>query len=78
MNKLKPLHEFGYDLWATEEGKCMVRIKNTGEVTEVDRTIMQALRAEEKRLRRASFPMQEFCTEGKTIPILLWICCPRK
>ena len=45
--------EFDYDLWTTEDGKCMVRVKITGEVTEVDREVMKALRAEEKRIRRA-------------------------
>ena len=45
--------EFDYDLWTTEDGKCMVRIKATGEAVEVDRTVMQVLRSEEKRLRRA-------------------------
>ena len=45
--------EFDYDLWTTEDGKCMVRVKNTGEVTEVDREVMKALRTEEKRIRRA-------------------------
>ena len=45
--------EFDYDLWTTEDGKCMVRVKATGEVTEVDREIMKALRAEEKKLRRS-------------------------
>lgn len=45
--------EFDYDLWTTEDGKCMVRVKLTGEVTEVDREVMKALRAEEKRLRRS-------------------------
>ena len=44
---------FDYDLWTTEDGKCMVRVKITGEVTEVDREVMKALRAEEKRIRRA-------------------------
>lgn len=44
--------EFDYDLWTTDEGKCMVRIKATGEVTEVKRAVMQALRSEEKRLWR--------------------------
>lgn len=44
--------EFDYDLWTTEDGKCMVRVKSTGEVTEVDREVMKALRLEEKRLRR--------------------------
>lgn len=45
--------EFDYDLWTTEDGKCMVRIKRTGEVTEVDRDVMRILRAEEKRIRRS-------------------------
>lgn len=45
--------EFDYDLWTTEDGKCMVRIKLTGEITEVDREVMKALRAEEKKLRRS-------------------------
>ena len=45
--------EFDYDLWTTEDGKCMVRVKITGEVTEVDREVMKILRAEEKMLRRS-------------------------
>ena len=45
--------EFDYDLWTTEDGKCMVRVKATGETTEVDREIMKALRNEEKKLRRS-------------------------
>lgn len=45
--------KFDYDLWTTEDGKCMVRVKFTGEETEVDREVMKALRAEEKRLRRS-------------------------
>ena len=45
--------EFDYDLWTTEDGKCMVRVKLTGEVTEVDRDVMRILRSEEKKLRRS-------------------------
>ena len=45
--------EFDYDLWTTEDGKCMVRVKRTGEVSEVDREVMKVLRAEEKRIRRS-------------------------
>ena len=45
--------EFDYDLWTTEDGKCMVRVKSTGEVTEVDRKVMKIIRAEEKRIRRS-------------------------
>lgn len=44
--------EFDYDLWTTEDGKCMVRVKATGEVTEVERKVMKTLRTEEKRIRR--------------------------
>ena len=45
--------EFDYDLWTTEDGKCMVRVKATGETTEVDREVMKMLRNEEKKLRRS-------------------------
>ena len=58
--------EFDYDLWTTEDGKCMVRVKITGEVTEVDRKIMRILRAEEKRLRRSKQGVPISGTEGKT------------
>lgn len=44
---------FDYDLWTTEDGKCMVRVKRTGEVCEVSREAMQVLRNEEKKLRRS-------------------------
>ena len=44
---------FDYDLWTTENGKYMVRVKRTGEVSEVDRDVMRVLRAEEKRIRRS-------------------------
>lgn len=55
--------EFDYDLWTTEDGKCMVRVKSTGEVTEVDREVMKALRVEEKRLRRSYGPSSAAETE---------------
>ena len=51
--------DFDYDLWTTEDGKCMVRVKLTGEVTEVDRDVMRILRAEEKRLRRSYTTLDE-------------------
>ncbi len=55
MNNENPEHPiaFDYDLWTTEDGKCMVRVKRTGEVSEVDRKVMRILRAEEKRIRRS-------------------------
>ena len=37
--------EFDYDLWTTEDGKCMVRVKITGEITEVDREVMKVKQA---------------------------------
>lgn len=63
--------EFDYDLWTTEEGKCMVRIKATGEITEVERSVMQVLRSEEKRLRRILSSEQDQSREGKTVPTVL-------
>ena len=63
--------EFDYDLWTTEEGKCMVRIKATGEIMEVERSVMQVLRSEEKRLRRTISPEQGPSREGKTAPTVL-------
>lgn len=64
--------EFDYDLWTTEDGKCMVRIKLTGEVTEVDREIMKILRSEEKRLRRllpSRKPDNEDCQQSAVLSI---------
>lgn len=63
--------EFDYDLWTTKEGKCMVRIKATGEITEVERAVMQVLRSEEKRLRRNLSPDQGSSKEAKTAPTVL-------
>ena len=45
--------EFDYDLWTTEDGKCMVRVKCTGEQCEVNRETFRSLRLEEKRIRRS-------------------------
>lgn len=45
--------EFDYDLWTTEDDKCMVRVKRTGEQCEVSRETFRILRAEEKKLRRS-------------------------
>lgn len=53
MKPPKTPEDFDYDLWTTANGKCMVRIKRTGEVCEVERDTFRLLRAEEKRLRRS-------------------------
>lgn len=44
----------------------MVRVKRTGEISEVDREVMRILRAEEKRLRRSKQGVPISGTEGKT------------
>ena len=44
--------EFDYDLWKTEDGRLMVRVKATGEECEVNAEVMRLLRAEEKKVRR--------------------------
>ncbi|MBS1479212.1 MAG: hypothetical protein HP061_00055 [Christensenellaceae bacterium] len=62
--------EFDYDLWTTEDGKCMVRVKATGEVTEVDRDVMRLLRAEEKKLRRSMTGVPISGCEDETATLL--------
>lgn len=52
---MKTPKQFDYDLWTTEENgnkKYWVRVKSTGEVSEVDIETMRFLRCEEKALRR--------------------------
>ncbi len=49
---MKTPKDFEYDLWISDDGACMVRIKSTGEVIEVEREVMRVPRLEEKRLRR--------------------------
>lgn len=52
---MKTLKEFDYDLWATEDGavkRYWIRVKATGEVSEVSKEVMTLLWNEEKRMRR--------------------------
>ena len=49
---MKKLNDFEYDLWTTEDGKCMVRVRATREECQVDRETFRLLQAEEKRLRQ--------------------------
>jgi hypothetical protein len=52
---MKTPREFDYNLWTTgesEEKKYWVKIKATGEVTEISHEVMKYLRSEEKRMRR--------------------------
>jgi hypothetical protein len=64
--------EFEYDLWIDENGKCMVRVKSSGEVCEVDRETMRLLRNEEKKLRRSmtGVPALSKDKTGKTTTLL--------
>ena len=55
---MKKLIDFEYDLWTTEDGRCMVRVRLTKEECEVDRETFRLLRAEEKRLRRERTPQK--------------------
>ena len=48
----------------------MVRVKATGEVTEVDREIMRLLRAEEKKLRRSMTGVPVSGCEDETATLL--------
>lgn len=62
--------EFDYDLWTTEDGKCMVRVKRTGEQCEVSRETFRILRNEEKKLRRSYAGTQNSEDEEQICPIL--------
>lgn len=44
--------EFDYDLFTMEGGRKYARIRNTGEVVEIDDETMKCLRAEEKKIYR--------------------------
>ena len=54
MKTPKPPTEFDYDLWTTEDGKCMVRVKRTNEVCAVSKETFRVLRNEEKKIRRSA------------------------
>lgn len=66
---MKTPKEFDYDLWITEDGQYMVRVKATREVCAVKQAVFRALRAEEKRLRRqmSGVPTLQVDDEGNTI-----------
>lgn len=64
MKPPKTPKEFDYDLWTAEDGRCMVRVKRTGEVCEVDRPTFRLLRAEERRLRRSACGVPIECGDG--------------
>ena len=79
---MKKLNDFEYDLWTTEDGKCMVRVRLTKEECQVDRETFRLLRAEEKRLRRERTPEkkktasnQPFSMEQTRCPLSLQTLC---
>lgn len=47
--------DFDYDLW-TQDSKCFMRIKRTGEECEINRATLRLLRSEEMRLKREQNP----------------------
>lgn len=66
---MKTPKEFAYDLWITDDGQYMVRIKATKEVCAVEQAVFRALRAEEKRLRREmeGVPTMQVDEDGEII-----------
>ncbi len=52
---MKTIKEFDYDLWAIEENgvkRYFVRVKQTGEESEISHDVMKVMLSEEKRIRR--------------------------
>ena len=76
--KMKKLNDFEYDLWTTEDGKRMVRVRLTKEECQVDRETFRLLRAEEKRLRRERTPEKREGVAEETVkrPLSLDILDP--
>lgn len=59
---MKPLKEYDYDLWTSVENgekKYWVRVKYTGEVSEVSQEVLRFLRSEEKKMRRTNEKLQD-------------------
>ena len=63
--------EFDYDLCTPPHLLCFFCIMPSCEITEVERSVMQVLRSEEKRLRRTLSPEQGQSREGKPAPTVL-------
>ena len=68
--------EFDYDLWTTEDGKCMVRVKCTGEVTEVSPEVLKLLRAEERQVRKAAYNTSNDTDNGKKPKVFSYDALP--
>ena len=63
----KPVNmsEFDYLLWKDEAGRGHVKVKRTGEETEVDDDVFSLLRREERRVRRY---LQPLCEHEEIVP----------
>lgn len=66
---MKTPKDFDYDLWITEDGQYMVRIKATREECAVSQEVFRKLRSEEKKLRREmdGVPTRNVDEDGRTI-----------
>ncbi len=65
---MKTPKEFDYDLWKSEEGKCFIRVKTTGEVSQVNQAIFKELRNEAMRMYRRQKGVPVYGVEnGKSI-----------
>ena len=75
---MKKLNDFEYDLWTTEDGRRMVRVRATREECQVDQETFRLLRAEEKRLRRERTPEKREGVAEETVkrPLSLDILDP--
>lgn len=51
---MKTSKEFDYSLWKDSEGNCLVRVKSTGEVTQVEHEVFKLLNAEAVRWYRSN------------------------
>lgn len=66
---MKTIREFDYDLWAIDENgrkRFYVRVKETGEETEVTQEVMRYLQSQEKQMRRVYLKQQD---EGELLSL---------
>ena len=68
--------EFDYDLWTAEDGKCMVRIKRTGEVTDVSPEVLKLLRAEERQVRKTVYTSSGDIDDGNKPKVFSYDALP--
>lgn len=70
---MKTPRNFEYDLWTTEEGRYFMRVKETGEVCEINGDTMRLLRREARRISREVQGFPTYGVEnGKVIVVERW------